>query len=116
MTVRGAPSSAVLETMMTEILERVSIGLDAHGQSAMRSIKASTHLGSSGDVTRASLTVMFDLLTAEDRGFEVEFVGKDGSRWRYSPHRPSYAVEIRPSDPGNNVTKLVPYAERMKAA
>lgn len=91
------------ELPMPEIVDRFSIGFDAQGVKALEKIKAVTHLKSSGDVGRAGLNVLFDLLTAEERGFQCFFRNADGEEWLYSPHRPADATLVSPGTgkPGN---------------
>ena len=81
---------------MSEIVERMSIGFDADGVKALDKVKSATHLKSNGDVGRAGLSVLHDLITAEERGFTCYFRNADGEEWMYSPHRPADAVLVSP--------------------
>jgi hypothetical protein len=94
---------------MAEIVERLSIGFDSKGIEALNKIKSSSHLGTTGDVTRAGLSVLYDLVTAEERGYVVILRGDDGSEWKYSPHRPSHALPLKPSK--NETSNVLPFGQ-----
>jgi hypothetical protein len=85
---------------MTEIVDRFSVGFDAEGVQALEELKTKTHLSTNGDVVRAGLTIMYDLITAEERGFSVVLRGDDGAEFEYSPHRPSFAMQRKPAVEG----------------
>lgn len=79
---------------MSEIIERLSVGFDAAGVAALAKIRKATHLSSNGDIARGSLRVMYDLITAEERGYAIILRSANGAEWSYSPHRPEHALPL----------------------
>jgi hypothetical protein len=98
---------------MSEIIERFSVGFDKVGVSALEALKTKTHLNSNGDVARAGLTIMYDLVTAEERGFSIVLRGTDGSEFEYSPHRPSFALQRKA--PASGQATILPFGKAAEA-